>query len=388
MVKKLALITPWPPQQTGIADYAYDLASAMRGPSLEIHVLTNERAPCDLEGVIIHHVDEIFSGILDLAIFDGILVQLGNHPHFHDYMPEIIRRYKCVVELHDVLLHHLLMGRSGIANGGDHYFGWLSRAYGVEVATQFRDFFTNGGDFYECTLAHRYPCSDVVASTASNVIVHSVSARDTLVGRGFLQPIHVVNLCQRTPSNKHTKSENGIFRIGVFGGVQINRQVNIVLCVLAKLDSNFGNWQLDIVGEIDEDCLYLKNLVGELGIDSKVNFLGRLQLDVLNDVMSSCDAVVSLRNPTMGETSAIVIRALQMNVPCIVSDVGWYKELPACVVKVDNNNMAESLEQALQNLKSNPIYYQSIIEKIAYFATTQLDLRIAADDILLHTFGT
>ena len=28
-MKKLALLTPWPPQQSGIADYAFDLAKAL-----------------------------------------------------------------------------------------------------------------------------------------------------------------------------------------------------------------------------------------------------------------------------------------------------------------------------------------------------------------------
>jgi glycosyltransferase involved in cell wall biosynthesis len=40
------------------------------------------------------------------------------------------------------------------------------------------------------------------------------------------------------------------------------------------------------------------------------------------------DAVISLRSPTMGETSAMVVRALTLGKPVVVSDVGWFTELP------------------------------------------------------------
>ena len=44
--------------------------------------------------------------------------------------------------------------------------------------------------------------------------------------------------------------------------------------------------------------------------------------------MAACDAIVSLRSPTMGETSGSAIRALSLGKPLVVSDVGWFAELP------------------------------------------------------------
>ena len=44
--------------------------------------------------------------------------------------------------------------------------------------------------------------------------------------------------------------------------------------------------------------------------------------------MAACDAIVSLRSPTMGETSGSAIRALSLGKPLVVSDVGWFSELP------------------------------------------------------------
>jgi len=45
-------------------------------------------------------------------------------------------------------------------------------------------------------------------------------------------------------------------------------------------------------------------------------------------LMAACDVLVNLRFPTMGETSGSAIRALSLGRPLIVSDVGWFSELP------------------------------------------------------------
>jgi hypothetical protein len=44
--------------------------------------------------------------------------------------------------------------------------------------------------------------------------------------------------------------------------------------------------------------------------------------------MAACDVLVNLRYPTMGETSGSVIRGLSLGKPMLVSDVGWFSELP------------------------------------------------------------
>ena len=48
--------------------------------------------------------------------------------------------------------------------------------------------------------------------------------------------------------------------------------------------------------------------------------------------MAACDVLVNLRSPTMGETSGSVIRGLSLGKPMLVSDLGWFSELPDDVV--------------------------------------------------------
>jgi glycosyltransferase involved in cell wall biosynthesis len=68
--------------------------------------------------------------------------------------------------------------------------------------------------------------------------------------------------------------------------------------------------------------------------------------------MAGADVCVNLRHPTMGETSGSVVRSLSLGKPLVVSDVGWFSELPegvALKVPVDERE-TDVLESALELL--------------------------------------
>jgi glycosyltransferase involved in cell wall biosynthesis len=171
-------------------------------------------------------------------------------------------------------------------------------------------------------------------------------------------------------------------RIGVFGGVQKNRQIDTLLTVLERIDARFERWSLDVVGAVEPDCEDLLDMSYALGLGEKTRFHGRLPLEELETIMNQCDIVVSLRNPTMGETSGAVIRAMQAGIPMIVSNVGWYSELPSCVLKIDNENIHEELESVLWKLLTNATLRKELACETADYASQRLNMRVAADDIL------
>jgi glycosyltransferase involved in cell wall biosynthesis len=77
--------------------------------------------------------------------------------------------------------------------------------------------------------------------------------------------------------------------------------------------------------------------------------------DRLWSLMAACDVVVSLRSPTMGETSGSAIRALTLGKPLVVSDAGWFAELPndvAIRVPVDEHEI-DTLAAALERLAAD-----------------------------------
>jgi hypothetical protein len=86
-----------------------------------------------------------------------------------------------------------------------------------------------------------------------------------------------------------------------------------------------------------------------------VERVGYVEEEELWSLMAACDACISLRSPTMGETSGSVIRALSLGRPLVVSDLGWFSELPddvALKVPVDEDEIP-ALATALELLASS-----------------------------------
>jgi glycosyltransferase involved in cell wall biosynthesis len=94
-------------------------------------------------------------------------------------------------------------------------------------------------------------------------------------------------------------------------------------------------------------------------------------------LLAACDAVVSLRCPTMGETSAAAVRALSVGKPLVVSDVGGFRELPDEVaIKIPvGDGEVDALVDAMQRAAGNRAMSRAALE----LARTEHDVGRTAD---------
>jgi glycosyltransferase involved in cell wall biosynthesis len=143
--------------------------------------------------------------------------------------------------------------------------------------------------------------------------------------------------------------------VGTFGFIAPNRQVELLLDTLADLLPQFPTARLLFVGEALEQYDPLP-LIQERGLTDSVSITGYLPFSTWHTYMAAVDLAVNLRYPTLGETSASVLRLLGEGVPTVVSDGGWYAELPDdCVVKIGvGETMQADLRAALERLLSQP----------------------------------
>jgi glycosyltransferase involved in cell wall biosynthesis len=73
------------------------------------------------------------------------------------------------------------------------------------------------------------------------------------------------------------------------------------------------------------------------------------------DWTATMDVAVNLRYPTLGETSASALRAMDVGRALIVYDHGWYAELPAeAVVKLPPEPDETALRDAMRALSQDP----------------------------------
>jgi glycosyltransferase involved in cell wall biosynthesis len=112
---------------------------------------------------------------------------------------------------------------------------------------------------------------------------------------------------------------------GCFGHLNETKRIAELVSAFERLRARRPGARLLLVGS-------LAVRLGRLELPEGVEHRDYVPEDELWSLMAACDAIVSLRSPTMGETSGSAIRALSLGKPLVVSDVGWFAELPGDVV--------------------------------------------------------
>jgi glycosyltransferase involved in cell wall biosynthesis len=333
---KVALFSPMPPERSGIADY-----SALLVPALQRR--------CEI--VVVKRGAKKPPRGTDLCVY-----QIGNNPDAHGWIVEALRRTPGIVVLHDFVLHHLVAGLTIGRRDGHGYLDAMEREGGVV-----------GRLLGHAVLDKRIPplwenrpedfhLAGEVLDLATGLIVHSRYVRDRALAAGFVGPIFVVPHPAFPAPAPPTADVAGQPLFGTFGNVNSSKRVPQLLEAFARVHREHPATGLLLVGATSPG-FDLDRRLQRLGLDGeglvREGYVDELRLWSL---MGACDVHVSLRSPTMGETSGTAIRALALGKPLIVSDVGWFAELPdevALKVPVGDDEV-ETLVAALGLLASRP----------------------------------
>ncbi len=371
---RIALITPWPPQATGIADYAYDLAKGLIEAGHEVCAITEATEPRPLPGIEFIHpsqaTDELMQG------FDRLAYQMGNNSRFHLYMISMLIRHPGVVHVHDTMLHHILAWVLYDQGDPSLYQAVLAKWYGPAVERLSLEVIrTQQRGLWETPLVMDYPLFEEVLQHATSCIVHSRFSKSK-IQRVFpgMDVTLMPQLYEVTDTQPFPFADKR-FHVGLFGGVDANKRIEVVLKSMSNLVAKGLPVDLHIAGSISKDCEFIHGMIDALGLRQAVHLHGRLAHDAFLSLLHSVDLCVALRYPTMGETSAIVMRTMQAGVPVIVSDVGWYSELPDFVQKIEPNTLGEvqALADQIQALASSPEAHQSARTQLQAYLRSDLD---------------
>jgi glycosyltransferase involved in cell wall biosynthesis len=117
--------------------------------------------------------------------------------------------------------------------------------------------------------------------------------------------------------------------IGCFGNVTTTKRIPQLLEAFACLRAEFPEALLVLAGR-PGGGFALEPQLARLGLRPELDVL---KLDYVDEprlwaLLAASAVSVNLRWPTMGETSGTAIRALVLGRPLVVSDVGWFSELP------------------------------------------------------------
>jgi glycosyltransferase involved in cell wall biosynthesis len=322
---KIAYYSPLPPSRSGIADY-----SALLLPALQQR----------MDVVVARRGRFRRTPRADIALY-----HVGNDPGEHGWIVEALRRRPGVVVLHEFVLHHLVSGITLARGDVEGYCAALEREAGQEgrelgLAVQ------QGRiqPLWE-TRAQEFPLAHGVLDAATGLIVHSDYVEGLARDAGYDRPIwHVPMPAWPVPSIV-PEPIDGSPVLGCFGHVNESKRVPQLLEAFARLGPDA---RLLLVGSWSPRLPRIELPPGVIRRDYVAE-------DELWRLLAACDAVVSLRWPTMGETSAAAVRALSVGKPLIVSDVGAFRELPdevAIKVPVGDGEI-DALVEAMRRAAGN-----------------------------------
>ena len=357
-MKKPTLLyaSPFPPMQSGISDYSVVLVKVL-AEKFDITLYTDDYSITEktLQGFPVkkHGVDEI-----DFGAFDYLLYNMGNNALFHVYIYEAILKHPGVVILHDLVLNHFVREYYGIMNR--MLYSSLYSKFGIDVFTAIKRVVKEGESLGDINIAARFPLNEEVLKSGSRIIVHSDYSRERILKTGLISPedIQKINLIEQIEdefnlvpkkllTDKFNIPEDALL-ICSFVYIQDTKH-NLEICRAVKR----------IQESSDKKICYVMVGKGDYADDEleeqKIIKTGYTDLDEFNSFTEYADIVVNLRYPTLGETSAAMLRNLQMGKVIITNNGGWFTEIPDdCVIKIDPKHAERDLETALRELIEHP----------------------------------
>lgn len=347
---RLALWTPVPPQESGIADYSLELLrEVVRWADVEVFVDDGVLPDPEVTRLAAAHVFSSFAWRHRRRPFDAVLVQLGTSL-FHLYMKETLRlrddpKLPRIVTLHDLTWGALLyreaaleaclepFRRTAAGEGETALAEYDAIASGDprELPARLEDFFNR----------HRLLEGVVEASRA--LIVHMPRAAADLAARypaarvfGFEMGVEDPRLSLDYTGWNDLRPRLGIsgdaFVVGSFGAADPVKRLEAAVRALGRLAAELpeSDPHLVIVGGFADRAYRhrLQALAAELGLEKRVRLLGRSSLRDFELALLASDVVVNLRYPFRGQMSATLMRALAAGRPVVVTDLPEWRHLP------------------------------------------------------------
>ena len=331
---KIAYYSPFPPERTGISEYSELLVPALR-ERVELEIVPRGRTGPARADVSLYHV--------------------GNNPDAHGWIVEALRKRPGVVVLHEFVLHHLVAGLTLGRGDGQGYLGAMQKDSGV-VGRLLAHGVLDGvvPPLWEVR-PEDFPLAGEVLEHAAKtgLIVHSRYVLERALATGYDGPAWRIPHPAWPAPDVEPARIDGSPVIGCFGNVNASKRVPQLLEAFVHVRASHPDARLLLVGAVSPG-FDLESRLGGTAVDSVVreDYVDERRLWSL---MAACDVCVALRAPTMGETSGTAIRALVLGLPLVVSDLGWFGELPdgvALKVPVDDREV-ETLTAALELLASN-----------------------------------
>ena len=206
-----------------------------------------------------------------------------------------------------------------------------------------------------------FPLSEELIRAARQVVVHSDFAAEQVRGMVPQATVSVVPMGIRLPplidrdeARLLLDLPKNVFILSSITAVNPYKRLDVVLRALSRVRKRSPIFML-IAGNVSSH-VPLERWIGVYGLDGAVELLGFVDDRSARLIAAASDALVNLRYPTAGETSASLLRLMASGRPVLVSSAGSFTELPdGAVSKVPVDVLEEdTLEAMLEAFIADP----------------------------------
>ena len=356
---------------TGLLYNSTRIALALKGRGFDIHVATHgqgEQTPglarsLENAGIPIHRFAELGRSGLQAALGDnGVLRKT-----IRELDPDVIHLFGAVSAF-QVGAGHRARKVAMIAAMGHKRKSSLPSRIGAILLNRFVDVV-----IAQCQAEHQRLIKLGVRENKLQIVFTPLDCENFL-SHLPATPAEVqrIRLLSRVPDARRI--------LGFFANLQPSKRPDLLLQSFAQLSHDFADWDVVIAGEGPEReaC---ERLAHDLGLNSRVHFLGRIPNSDVVGLLSICDAVAHCSNAeTFGYS---MIEPLLLRKPTVVTRivVGHELEADRQAVVVDPDRLAQFVA-GLRRVMNPGSDVQQMVETGAAYVTGKYDVRPIVDRLV------
>jgi hypothetical protein len=280
------------------------------------------------------------------------IYNIGNNSVHVDILRKAMQSPGIVI-LHDLNLIDLARSYERYTQGEFLLSDALHQQYGRETANYEKDFSPDSLE-YEHFL-NSYPLFLSFIASSLGVIVHSDLAYK-LVSEVYGGPVLKLGMPAHSSAvngERASKHSNNLFNVMFCGHCGPNRRLHQFIEAWAGV-SQPSRFRLKLYGNVGNVKGIFK-FAAENGLSNYIDIAGFVSEDELDAAMSAADIAINMRFPTMGEASGSQLRYMGLALPTMVSDIGWYSDLPdKAVIKIPIEDELAAIKAGLEKLLADP----------------------------------
>ncbi|MEM8561686.1 MAG: glycosyltransferase [Pseudomonadota bacterium] len=285
----------------------------------------------------------------DVGVAPLPIYHIGNNPLHLPIFQRSLQEPGLVV-LHDLSLVDLARHLSREMGEAELWKEMMCLQYGDELRALVNRSEKSVSDYNK--MVTQYPLFQPFLQGAMGVVVHSRYALQKvttkLTDERRIVQLNLPAVAPRMQSPRKRPSEQ--LRFIFCGHVGPNRRLLQFMEAWSQI-SGPERIRLELYGNVTNDRQLMQH-AQRFGIAKYLTLHGYVGEDQLEEALQSADFALNLRYPTMGEASASQLRYWSAALPTLVSDVGWYNEIPkdtVCPITIDNEiqDLRDLLESAL-----------------------------------------